>query len=150
MALIDLITPDVIKIPLESNTKTGVLRELTEVLVNAKKIESEESGPVFDALMQRESLGSTGLEKGIAVPHCKTPHVTSLTLAIGIAPGGIDFDAIDGEPSTLFFCMLAPPDQSGPHIEALAEIARLTQSQSFCRLLKESQSPEEVVELFRD
>ncbi len=150
MALIDLITPDVIKIPLESNTKTGVLRELTEVLVNAKKIESEESGPVFDALMQRESLGSTGLEKGIAVPHCKTPHVTSLTLAIGIAPGGIDFDAIDGESSTLFFCMLAPPDQSGPHIEALAEIARLTQSQSFCRLLKESQSPEEVVELFRD
>lgn len=150
MALIDLITPDVIKIPLESNTKTGVLRELTEVLVNAKKIESEESGPVFDALMQRESLGSTGLEKGIAVPHCKTPHVTSLTLAIGIAPGGIAFDAIDGEPSTLFFCMLAPPDQSGPHIEALAEIARLTQSQSFCRLLKESQSPEEVVELFRD
>lgn len=148
MALIDLITPDVIKIPLESTTKTEVLRELAELLRDANKI--EEADPVFDALMQRESLGSTGLEKGVAVPHSKTQHVDTLTLAIGIAPNGIDFDAIDGEPSTLFFCMLAPPDQSGPHIEALAEIARLTQSQSFCRLLIESKDPEEVVDLFRE
>ena len=148
MALIDLITPEVIKVPLESKTKMEVLRELAELLADAKKI--DDADPVLDALIQRETLGSTGLEKGIAVPHCKTPHVKTLTLAIGIAPDGIDFDAADGEPSTLFFCMLAPPDQSGPHIEALAEIARLTQSQSFCRMLKQSLNPDEVVELFLD
>lgn len=148
MALIDLITPEVIKVPLSSTTKSGVLKELTELLVSAGRI--EEAGPVLDSLQQRESLGSTGLEKGIAVPHCKTTAVETLTLAIGIAPGGIDFDAIDGQPSTLFFCMLAPPDQSGPHIEALSEIARLTQSQSFCRVLVASKNPNEVVELFRD
>lgn len=148
MALIDLITPEVIKVPLSATTKSGVIEELTELLVSAGKI--AEAGPVLDALQQRESLGSTGLEKGIAVPHCKTTAVDTVTLAIGIAPEGIEFDAIDGQPSTLFFCMLAPPDQSGPHIEALSEIARLTQSQSFCRLLIGSQSPAEVVELFRD
>lgn len=148
MALIDLVTPEVVKVPLVAKTKMGVLEELTELLVKANKV--DEPGAVLNALLQRESLGSTGLEKGIAVPHCKTPHVKTLTLAIGISPEGIDFDAMDGAPSNLFFCMLAPPDQSGPHIEALSEIARLTQSQSFCRLLKGSQSPEEVVELFRD
>ena len=148
MALIDLITPEVIKVPLSATTKSGVIEELTELLVSAGKI--AEAGPVLDALQQRESLGSIGLEKGIAVPHCKTTAVDTVTLAIGIAPEGIEFDAIDGQPSTLFFCMLAPPDQSGPHIEALSEIARLTQSQSFCRLLIGSQSPAEVVELFRD
>jgi len=148
MALIDLVTPEVIKVPLLSTTKSGVLEELTELLVTAGKI--EEAAPVLDALQQRESLGSTGLEKGIAVPHCKTSAVSTITLALGIAPDGIEFEAIDGQPSTLFFCMLAPPDQSGPHIEALSEIARLTQSQSFCRLLMASRSPNEVVELFRD
>ncbi len=148
MALIDLITADVIKVPLKSTTKAGVLKELTELLVSAGKIEKSES--ILDALEQRESLGSTGLERGIAVPHCKTTAVKTLTLAIGIAPKGIDFGAIDGQPSTLFFCMLAPPDQSGPHIEALSEIAKLTQSQSFCRVLMASKNPEEVVELFRD
>jgi fructose-specific phosphotransferase system IIA component len=148
VALIDLITPEVIKVPLESTTKSEVLSELAELLASAGKI--DDSGPVVDALRKRESLGSTGLENGIAVPHCKTPSVKSLTLAIGISPAGIDFEALDGQPSTLFFCMLAPPDQSGPHIEALAEIARLTQSQSFCRLLISSKTPEEAVELFRD
>ncbi len=148
MALIDLITPEVIKVPLESNTKIGVLEELAGVLLKAGKIDS--AGPVVDALIQRESLGSTGLESGIAVPHCKTQHVKTLTIAIGIAPDGIDFDSIDGEPSTIFFCLLAAPDQSGPHIEALSEIARLTRSKSFCKMLKESKNPEEVVELFRE
>lgn len=148
MALIDLITEDVVKVPLTSTTKFQVLQELVDVLVKAGKIGGAEQ--VLDALQQRESLGSTGLENGIAVPHCKTNAVDSLTMAIGIAPQGLDFEALDGNPSTLFFCMLAPPDQSGPHIEALSEIARLTQSQSFCRLLIGSRSPEEVVELFRD
>lgn len=148
MALIDLITPDVVKVPLEATTKSEVIRELAEVLAAAGRIADSE--PAIEALYKRETLGSTGLENGIAVPHCKTPSVQSLTLAIGISPKGIDFEALDGQPSTLFFCMLAPPDQSGPHIEALSEIARVTQSQAFCRALKASQTPDEVVEMFRD
>ena len=148
MALIDLITEDVVRVPLTSTTKFDVLKELVDVLSQAGKLSEPEK--VIDALQKRESLGSTGLENGIAVPHCKTDAVDTLTIAIGIAPQGLDFEALDGNPSTLFFCMLAPPDQSGPHIEALSEIARLTQSQAFCRTLIASRTPEEVIELFRD
>ena len=148
MALIDLIQPDVICVPMQSTTKYDVLRELATLLETAGKIPNRE--PVIDALVERESKGSTGLEAGIAVPHCKTTEVDRLVLSIGIAPAGIDFEALDGNPSKLFFLLLAPPNQSGPHIEALSEIARITQSTSFCNALIDSSTPEEVVELFGD
>ena len=148
MALVDLISPDVVKLPLAAATKNEVLRELVQVLLDAGKIPVFE--PVYDALAKREAMGSTGLEQGVAVPHAKTSAVRGLTAAIGIAPRGVDFQSIDGQPSKLFFLLLAPPDQSGPHIQALAEIARLAKSPAFLRLLSGSSSGKEVVELLRE
>ena len=148
MAFIDLIKKDVIKVPLESTEKNAILKELIDVLVNAGKISSADE--VFAAVRAREDQCSTGLEAGIAVPHAKTTAVPSLTLALGIAPDGVDFEALDGKPSKVFFLMLAPPDKSGPHIEALSEIARMSQSASLMRLLTASRTPEEVLELFQD
>jgi len=148
MALIDLITPEVVKIPLESATKEETVRELIQILVDAGRI--DEGGEVYQAIMAREAQGSTGLENGIAIPHAKTPAVATLTVALGVSPEGIDFEAMDGRPSRLFFLILAAPDQSGPHIEALAEIARLTRSSSFTRMLIGARSAEEVVSLFEE
>ena len=148
MALVDLISPEVVKVPLTSRNKPEVMRELVQVLKDAGKIGDAEN--VLDAINKREELGSTGLELGIAVPHAKSEDVNSLTLAIGISPEGIDFNALDGKPSHLFFLMLAPPNQSGPHIEALAEIAKLSRSRAFCDALVHSRSAQEVVELFRE
>jgi fructose-specific phosphotransferase system IIA component len=135
-------------VPLEAKSKEGVLRELLQLLQDAGQLEGFDMA--YNALLERESKGSTGLEKGIAIPHAKTDTVKTLTLAMGIAPEGIDFQALDGNPSNLFFMLLAPPDQSGPHIEALSEIARLTQSKSFCRILLRSKDAEEAVELFTE
>ncbi len=148
MALIDRIDESVIKTPLAATTKDEVIRELVQILAEAGRI----SDPVTcrDAVFEREALGSTGLESGIAVPHAKTDAVGELAIAIGISPGGIDFAALDGEPSRLFFLLLAAPDQSGAHIEALAEIARLTKSQAFCRTLLSAQSAREVMELLTE
>ncbi|MCQ2604114.1 MAG: PTS sugar transporter subunit IIA [Spirochaetia bacterium] len=146
MAVINLIEEDVIKIPLEAKSKPEVIRELVDLLKSAGKIEDADS--VFNAVITRENMGSTGLENGIAVPHAKTNKVPSLVLAIGIAPEGVDFDSLDGEPSNLFFLLLAPPSQSGPHIEALSEIARLTRSSSFCKVLLNAKSAKEIVEAF--
>ena len=146
MALIDLIRPEVVKTPLSAGTMPEAISELVQVLKDADLI--QEAQTACDAVMARESQGSTGLENGIAVPHAKTPAVTTLTVAIGIAPQGIDTSALDGNPSKIFFLMLAPPDQSGPHIEALAEIARIAKSQMFLDQLLSSQSSTEVAELF--
>ena len=148
MAMIDLISPEVVKVPLVSKTKTEVIRELVQHLLDAGRI--PEFQPAYDAVIARENLASTGLEMGIAVPHAKTKAVRSLTVAIGISHQGIDFESVDGKPSRLFFLLLAPPDQSGPHIEALAEIARIAKSPTFLRMLVSATTAREVVELFKE
>jgi len=148
MALADLIRPEVVKVPLAGKTKNEVLRELVQLLLDAARISELES--VYDALLTREALGSTGLELGIAVPHAKTSAVRRLTAAIGISPQGVDFQSADGQLSKMFFLLLAPPDQSGPHIQALAEIARLAKSPTFLRLLSGASSPQEVTDLIRE
>jgi nitrogen PTS system EIIA component len=147
MALIDLIVENIVKIPLESKDKPDVLRELVQILKDAEKIDDFDN--VLNAVQEREDKMSTGLQDGIAVPHGKSAIVSSLQLAIGIAPEGIDFNALDEQPSKLFFLLVAPPDQAGPHVEALAEIAKLAQSKAFCRALVRAESAEEVVELMK-
>jgi len=148
MALVDLISEDVVKVPLASKDKPTAIRELIKILLDAKRITDFDK--VLNAIQKREDLGSTGLELGIAVPHAKTDAVKSLTMAIGISPEGIDFDSLDGKPSHLFFLMIAPPNQSGPHIEALAEIAKLSRSHTFTKALINVRTPKEVVGLFQE
>jgi fructose-specific phosphotransferase system IIA component len=145
MSLIDLISEDVIRVPLNSAGKNSVMEELLDVLVAAGSVTQKEKA--LDALLRRESQGSTGLESGIAVPHAKTDAVTTLTVAIGISVSGVEFQAADGGLSHIFFLMLAPPDQSGPHIEALSEIARLARSPAFLKALANATSAHEVLEL---
>lgn len=147
MALIDLVEEKVIKVPLESQDKPDILRELVQVLKDAGEIEDFDA--VLKAVQDREDKQSTGLEQGIAVPHCKSAAVSSLKLAIGIAPQGIDFDSMDREPTNLFFLLVASPDLSGPHVEALAEIAKLARSKSFCKALVNAENAQEVVDLLK-
>jgi fructose-specific phosphotransferase system IIA component len=147
MALIDLIKEEIVKIPLVSHDKPEVLRELVQILVDAGEVNDFDA--VLEAVHEREDKLSTGLEDGVAIPHCKSSAVSTLKIAIGIAPQGIDFNAIDGKPSKLFFLMLASPNQAGPHVEALAEIAKIVHSKAFCRALLSAQNAHEVVELFR-
>jgi len=147
MALIDMVAEKIVKIPLESKDKPEVLRELVRILKDADEIDDFDT--VLKAVQEREDKQSTGLEKGIAVPHAKTAAVSSMKLAIGIAPQGIDFDSLDRELSKLFFLLLAPPGQSGPHVEALAEIAKLACSKSFCKALIHSGNAREAVELMK-
>ena len=145
MALIDLVVEKIIKIPLESTDKPDVIRELVKILKDAEEITDYDAALL--AVQDRENKQSTGLTDGIAVPHAKTGAVKSLKLAIGISPEGIDFDSMDNQPSMLFFLLLAPPGMSGPHVEALAEIAKLSRSKALCKALVNAENSREVVEL---
>lgn len=147
MSLIDMVEEKIVKIPLVSKDKPDVLRELVQILKDAGEIDDFDA--VLKAVQDREDKQSTGLEKGIAVPHAKSSAVSSLKLAIGIAPEGIDFSSLDRELSKLFFLLVAAPDQSGPHVQALAEIAKLATSSSFCKALINCDNAREVVELLK-
>jgi len=148
MSILDLISEDCIKVPLESRKKNDVLREMINLLKSAGKIDDENI--VYQAVRTREDEGSTGLGEGIAIPHAKIEGIPSLTMAIGISPEGVDFESLDGQDSKVFFMILAPADQAGAHIQALSEVSRLTRSAAFMRTLIHSQNPAEVLELFQE
>jgi len=148
MTLLELLNKDLIKVPLTGTTKEEILRELVSL--------AEKSGAVKDGALAlegvhtREAMGSTGLERGIAIPHAKTDGVSRIVLTIGIKPEGVEFQSLDGNPSKLFFLILAPPEQAGLHIEILSEIAKITKSAAFCRLLEAVRNADEVLELFQE
>ncbi len=146
MALADKLSIKIIKAPLESSEKSEVIRELVDVLLEAGLIEDAEAA--LDVVIKREESGSTGLGMGIAVPHAKTDMVPEFTLALGVAPEGIDFDSLDGQPAKLFFLILVPPNMPGPHSDALMEIARISMNTSLLNTLCAARSAEEVLEAF--
>ena len=120
------ISVDSIALNLEATDKWAAIEELLDILVRGGKIPDREAA--LDVLLTREKKMSTAMGNGIAIPHGKTSTVDTLVSAIGIKPEGLDFDAIDGEPCTLFVLTLSPTTRTGPHIQFLAEISRqLTQ-----------------------
>lgn len=148
MSILELLSEDCIKVPLESRRKNDLLHEMIDLLKDAGKIDDGDS--IYQAVRSREDQGSTGLGEGIAIPHAKTDAVSEMTLAIGISPEGIDFESLDGEDTKVFFMILAPSNKAGQHIEALSEVARLTRSAAFMRTLIHSQNAAEVLELFQE
>ncbi len=148
MSLLDITDKECIKINLESLDKESVIEELVDILNNAGKIKDKQK--VIESIMAREKKGSTGLEKGIAVPHAKTEAVDKLTLAIGISKEGVDFKAIDGKYSYLILLLLAPPGSSGPHVEALASIARFLTPPVIRDKMKNAKSSDDIVTIIME
>jgi mannitol/fructose-specific phosphotransferase system IIA component (Ntr-type) len=145
MRLRDLVDESVVKVGLESLDKEECFEEVIDLLVRAGRL-SDRAG-ALEAVRQRESQGTTGIGQGVAIPHGKHASIPSLTAALGISADGIEFDAIDGEPVRLVFLLLAPTDDPGPHVRALAEIARLVQTPGFYRKLTEAKSPAEALDI---
>ena len=122
MTLADLI-PQVAVIPsLRSKTKKQALEELA---VRAAKLEKLPAREIYEALLQRERLGSTGIGRGIAIPHCRHPAVKRIACVFARLETPIPFDAMDGNPVDLMFLLLAPEDAGADHLKALARVSRL-------------------------
>ena len=144
MKLTDYITPEHVKIELEGEDKEEVIEELVSLLVETSDVSDVDV--IYEAVMSREREGSTGLERGVAIPHAKSDAVKKLSIVIGISRGGVDFQAQDGKPSHLFFLMVAPTSESGPHVQAIAKIVRMIKLDKFRKKLLEVKKPEDVVE----
>jgi len=145
MKLVDYITPEHVKIGLEGGRKEEVVEELVDLL--ASTCDGCDVDTIYMAVMDREREGSTGLEKGVAIPHAKCDAVNRLSIVIGISKEGIDFEAQDGKPSNLFFLMVAPSTESGPHVQAIAKIVKMIKVESFRKKLINAKSPREVLDV---
>jgi PTS system nitrogen regulatory IIA component len=114
----DLVYPD-----LAASDKAGVLGEMSAGL--ARAYPALPAGRLSESLLEREKLGSTGVGEGVAIPHGKLPGIPGLIAAFARKKAGVDFAAIDGKPTYLFFVLFAPENSAGLHLKALARISRL-------------------------
>lgn len=122
MALLDFLSPDAVVPALRANSKKQVLQELS---AQAAKLTGLDERTVFEALLQRERLGSTGIGEGLAIPHGKLPNLDRLFGLVARLEKPIDFEALDGQPVDVLFLLLAPEGAGADHLKALARVARV-------------------------
>ena len=139
------LTVETICLDLKGATKEAVLAEMVDLLVASGHIRDREA--VLKAVLEREKRMSTGMQNGIAIPHGKTDSVDCLVAALGIKRGGMDFGALDGQPSNIFVLTVSPDSRTGPHIQFLAEISRPLNDASVRAKLLAATSPDEVLHL---
>ncbi len=128
MKIADLLTDRVVIPELEADGKAEALDEMTRVLADANP--GIDRARLREVLEDRERLGSTGIGGGVAIPHARLPGLSGILAVFGRSSRGVDFDAVDGAPTRLFFLLVAPEDSSGMHLKALARIARLLKEQT--------------------
>ena len=150
MKIMDFLSKKAIVVDIKSTKKEDVIRELVEALANAGEIEKRNRNKLIDALMARESLGSTAIGQGVAIPHAKSESIDKLIAAFGLSKKGVDFDSLDGEPAYLFFLLLAPQDSAGPHLKALARISRLLKDKYFRESLRACQDDKSVIKIISE
>ena len=150
MKFADFVNTDAIRSELEAVDKEGLIREMTTALLAAGQIAEEEFESIVKAILKREELGSTGIGRGVAVPHTKHPSVGKLVGSVGVSNEGVDFNSLDGEKVQLFFLLISPPDRPGDHLRALENISRQLRDDTFCKFLKESKSPADILQLLEE
>jgi mannitol/fructose-specific phosphotransferase system IIA component (Ntr-type) len=147
MRLRELFTADVVKLDLESDTKEDALQELVTLLA----LEPRAEATLFKTLKRRENLGSTGIGKGIAIPHCRSLVVKRLRLAYGRKKSGLDFNAIDGAPVQNLFLIIAPPlEVSNQYLPVLGKIAQFAKDPEVPGRLLELESVDEFLALLAE
>jgi PTS system nitrogen regulatory IIA component len=145
MKIAPFLSADTVEARLEASDRRGVLEELASLVVRSGGI----SGDVDLAtiLENREDLGSTGLGKGVAIPHVRLQNLSELRMAVGRSVEGVDFNAIDGEPVHLFFLLLAPENSAEGHLKTLARISRLLKKPNFGESLRGARDSEEMLKI---
>lgn len=147
MKIMDFLSKKSIVADLKSTRKEDVIRELVDLMISAGELDKSCRTKVLDALMERESLGSTAIGQGIAIPHAKSDCVSKLVGAFALSKKGVDFDSLDGEPVYIFFLLLAAQDSAGPHLKALARISRLFKDKYFRENLRKCDDDKQIIKV---
>ncbi|MFN0063039.1 MAG: PTS sugar transporter subunit IIA [Myxococcaceae bacterium] len=129
MKLAEFLTSKAVQPELVATTKSDVLRELAALVAAATPAIDPER--VLSVLQDRERLGSTGIGEGVAIPHGKLAGLPGMVAAFGVSRSGVDFEALDGKPTQLFFVLVAPENCAGLHLKALARVSRMFKQSSF-------------------
>ncbi len=147
MKISEILNKDSIVANLESTNKNGVIKELALAISSATKAQPDEIAAV---LMERETLGSTGIGGGIAIPHGKLNSVESVTVGFGLSRGGVEYDSLDNRLVHIFFLLLTPEKSTGGHLKVLAQISKLLKKNQFKESLRTAASVDEIYEIIME
>lgn len=136
MRMSDFVVRESISPDLAATTKEGVIREMVENLRLAGYFKGGEPEDIVKAILKREGLGSTGIGRGVAIPHTKHASVDRLIGTVGISRGGVAFESLDGEPVNVFVLLVSPQDRPSDHLRALENVSRCLRDDSFVRSLR--------------
>ncbi|MDR0321247.1 MAG: PTS sugar transporter subunit IIA [Treponema sp.] len=151
MILQDILLPEFIKVNIEAEDKDNAFEELVSYYCKADK--SKSYNEILDAIVTREAKMSTGIHRGVAVPHGKTTAVKKLRGVLGISQKGVQYDALDGEPVYLLFMIISPVEDSGDHLRLLKHLSALVEIPQFKTELqaqKDAQSAFNVIQKFEE
>ncbi len=129
MKLTSILTRECVRVPLNATDKNAAITELVDLLAEHNRIQDCEL--VLKTVLERDRAATTGIGKGLAVPHGKCTGCTELVIAVGKPAQPIDFQSNDGQPVSIIALLASPVDKTGPHIQALAQIARLMSLDKF-------------------
>ncbi len=129
MQLTKILTLDRIRVPLTASDKMGVITQLIDLLATTGGLTNRDAA--LEAVLKREAERTTGIGYGLAIPHGKSDGCDRLVMAAGKPAQPVDFQSLDGRPVTFVVLLVSPPDQTGPHIQALAKISRLMNIEDF-------------------
>ena len=150
MKFSDFVVMPAIRADLKAEDKPGVIAELIASLADAGVINASEQEGIIAAVMRREELGSTGIGRGVAVPHTKHPSVERLIGTVGISSAGVNFNSLDGAKVHLFFLIVSPHDRPSDHLRALEQITMHLRDDAFCRFLKQARTVQDVQQLLEE
>lgn len=143
--LTDYLKEKYIVLNLKGRNKKEILTELTDVLALSGKIKNKKA--ILKVLLERERLGSTGIGNGVAIPHSKSEHVKDFVLAFARKEGGIDFGALDGEKTHIFFILASPKDEVGGHLKIIAKVSRLINDKFVVESLKKATTKGQILKM---
>ncbi|HEY4258908.1 MAG TPA: PTS sugar transporter subunit IIA [Schlesneria sp.] len=150
MKLCDFVVSASIIPDLKVGSKEDAIRAMVAGLREAGSINAADEPGIVAAILKREELGSTGIGRGVAVPHTKHPSVDKLIAAIALSSDGVDFDSLDGEPVYIMFLLVSPPDRPGDHLRGLENISRHLRNDNFCKFLRQSKTSAAVWDLLKE
>lgn len=148
MILTQILQPTCVRVPLQNSNKDAVIAELLDVLDGAGLLQNKQVAR--EAVFTREKTRSTGIGSGIAIPHGKCNAVKELVMALGITQEPIEFQSVDRKPVSIVILLVSPLDQTGPHIQALAQISRLMLDETFKNALQGMSSAEAAYKLLSE
>jgi nitrogen PTS system EIIA component len=144
MQLRDFFDKEAIDLNVRGESKDDILRELIALL----RLDDKSEGILFKMLKRRENLGSTGIGRGIAIPHCRSLVVNRLRVAFGRKPGGVEYNAIDNQPVNNFFLIVAPPlEVSNQYLPVLGKLAQFAKDPEITKMLAQLETSEEFLAL---